>query len=420
MGLGGHSPVRNRVIREAAEPEERVSAPFTPMPGIEAKSEASVDVNAANQPHGQDTYNPQLPERDRRGTLRLLLEEGGPGFCQFALNNACNARCGFCGFALDRLPRKDWHYVAREGALEAIDILYRQAVRYLVLTGGEPMLHPDLVEIVQRASHLGMKVLLVTNAGLLKPHRVRELAVAGLSSFVISIDAADAETHERNRGLPGVCERIGEANAVIDELGLHSTASVTMSRLVDYDALPDFLVSLGFKAVTFSYPLTKLGSNFLSFSDSNLVDYSDAELLQAFEKVKALKKRFQVVNPTASLEEMQRFVRGEEQRFPCLGGFQYFYLDWRLDLWRCHNWDHPMCNIKDFDGSQRVRDGCTKCMIDCYRDSSVLQHIGVSVHDAYQSFRRGGLRDGAAALARKGNFASVYAGLEQLPWLLRF
>src|SRR5262249_58808655 len=128
---------------------------------------------------------------------------------------------------------------------QGFPVLCGQAGRYLVLTGGEPMLHPDLAEIVQRASALGMKVLLVTNAGLLKPHRIGELADAGLSSFIISIDAADKEKHERNRGLPGVCERICEANAVIDELGLHSTASVTMSRLVDYDALPDLLKSLG-------------------------------------------------------------------------------------------------------------------------------------------------------------------------------
>jgi len=388
---------------------------------IEAEPAQGASAEATERPPRRDgAHSRPLPEPDRRSTLRLVLEDGGPGFCQFALNNACNARCGFCGFALDKLPRKDWHYVEREGALEAIDILYRQAVRYLVLTGGEPMLHPDLLEIVQRASGLGMKVLLVTNAGLLKPHRIRELAAGGLSSFIISIDAADADTHERNRGLPGVCDRIREANAVIDELGLHSTASVTMSRLVDYEALPDFLKSLGFKAVTFSYPLTKLDSNFLSFSDSDLVNYSDAELLQAFGQVKALKKRFQVVNPTASLEEMERFVRGQEQRFPCLGGFQYFYLDWHLDLWRCHNWDQPMCHIKEFDGSQRVRDGCTKCMIDCYRDSSVMQHVGVSAHDAYQSFKRGNLYEGAKAVTRKGNLGSMHSVLEQLPWLLKF
>ena len=46
--------------------------------------------------------------------------------------------------------------------------------------------------------------------------------------------------------------------------------------------------------------------------------------MAAFERIKALKKRFRVLNPTPSIEEMQRFLRKEEQRFPCLGGFQYF------------------------------------------------------------------------------------------------
>jgi len=67
-----------------------------------------------------------------------------------------------------------------------------------------------------------------------------------------------------------------------------------------------------------------------------------------------------------------------------------------------------------------VRDGCTKCMIDCYRDSSVMQHVGVSVHDAYQSLKRGRFSDGVAALTRRGNLGSLHAVLEQLPWLLKF
>ena len=172
------------------------------------------------------------PSKLSRGldTVSLAIKEGGPGFCQFALNNVCNARCGFCNFALDKLPKNDWKYATRQGALDSIDILYKNSVRYLVITGGEPMLHPDLVEIVSRSSNLGMKVLLVTNGGLLKSSRIHELANAGISSFIISIDAATVEAHEKNRGLPGVCEKITEANKIISELGLHSTASVTMSR----------------------------------------------------------------------------------------------------------------------------------------------------------------------------------------------
>jgi len=106
-------------------------------------------------------------DHNNRGTLRLVLEEGGPGVCTFAINNACNARCGFCNFALDKLPREDWVYVSRQGALDALDILYAQGIRYLVITGGEPTMHPDLGVIVKRGADLDMKVMLVTNGGLL-------------------------------------------------------------------------------------------------------------------------------------------------------------------------------------------------------------------------------------------------------------
>jgi MoaA/NifB/PqqE/SkfB family radical SAM enzyme len=353
-------------------------------------------------------------------TVRLVLKEGGPGFCQFALTNACNANCGFCNFAREKLPKSHWRSVERQGAFDAIDILFRHGIRYLVLTGGEPTLHPDVTAIIQRAAHKMMKVMLVTNGGLLKPHRIREFADAGLSSFVISVDAASAEVHERNRGLPGVCQRIRVANQEIVRLGLHATASVTMSRLVDYERLPEFLTDLGFAAVTFSYPLTHLASNFLGFSKSDLVNHAREELIASFEQIKALKKRILVVNPTPSLEEMQRYLRNEPQRFPCLGGYRFFYLDWRLNLWRCHYWEEPMCSIYEFDETRLVRDGCTRCMIDCYRDSSTMQHVAVSAHDTCRAIVGGRVREAAQALTRTGNWGSIKAVLEELPWLVRF
>jgi MoaA/NifB/PqqE/SkfB family radical SAM enzyme len=353
-------------------------------------------------------------------TLRLVLSSGGPGRCEFALNNACNANCGFCNFARDKLPKERWEYVERQGAFDAIDILYAQGIRYLILTGGEPTLHPHLTDIIAHASRKGMKVMMVSNAGLFKPRRIRKYAEAGLSSFVISIDAADAQAHEENRGLPGVCEKIREANREIASLGMIATASVTLSRLLDIEALPDFLESLGFESVTFSYPLTKLNSSFLGFRESGMVDFSQQELIALFDRVKRVKARMHVVNPTRSLEEMQRFVRGEPQKFPCLGGYRYFYLDWKLNIWRCHFWEAPLCSIYDFDETKRVRDNCTRCTIDCYRDASTMQHIAVSAHDAASALKGGDLAGFGRALAREGNGGSLHAVMEQLPWLLKF
>ena len=366
-----------------------------------------------------DTAKP-APASGALDTLRLVFEQGGPGFAQFALNNACNANCGFCSFARDSFPKDQWKFADRQGGLDAITTLYRNGVRYLLFTGGEPTLHHHIIEFTEHAANLGMKVMLVSNAGLFKPDKIRALYKAGITSFIISVDAANVKDHEDNRGLPGVCDKIREANRIFKELNVQSTASVTMSRLVDYDALPAFLEELGFDSVTFSYPLTQLESNFLSFSTSDLVTYKQEELLEAFDKVKAMKKRFRVVNPTASINEMKRHMTGGEQKYPCLGGHRYFYLDWDLMLWRCHNWAEPMCHISEFGPDKLVRDNCTKCMIDCYRDSSVMQHIGMSAHDSYQAFKKGDLTGGFKALGRKGNLGSIGAVLEELPWLLRF
>src|SRR5215472_9451940 len=126
----------------------------------------------------------------------------------------------------------------------------------------------------------------------------------------------------RRTGVPDVCAKINHTNEVFMELGIQTTASVTASRLIDdYDKLPTFLKSLGFKSCTFSYPLTSLASSYVGFGDSILVNYQTEELIGVFEKIKQIKVRstFPVANPTESFSEMQRHLRKEPEKFGCLG-----------------------------------------------------------------------------------------------------
>jgi MoaA/NifB/PqqE/SkfB family radical SAM enzyme len=348
------------------------------------------------------------------------LKDGGPGTCQFAITNVCNARCGFCSFAYDKMPAEQRHSVTLDEAKLATDVLCRNGVRFLIYVGGEPMMHDDLPAMVRYARDAGMAPMLVTNGSILLPERIDELTECGLKNAIISIDAAEAELHEENRGLKGVCERIRAANAHFRRRGIGTTASVTMSRLVDdYRALPPFLRELGFDSVTFSYPLTTLASSYLGFADSSLVDFRPDELHERFEAVKALRREFRVVNPEASLLDMQAHLQGKQERFECLGGWKQFYLDWNLMLWRCHNWHEPLCHVSEFDGSQRIRDGCQACMMDCYRDSSVLQHVGVSISDGLQSLRKGHLGDAARALFNRSNLISLQSIAAEARWIGR-
>ena len=349
-----------------------------------------------------------------------VLSHGGPGYLQFAITNICNAKCDFCGFAVDRFDPKKRRSVTLKEARDVIDICVKNHIGYLLFVGGEPLVHKDLCAMTRYAAERGIHPMICTNGSLWTDQNMRELASAGLSSVIMSIDAHDVAKHEKNRGLPEVCRKIQRANEVFAELGIQTTASVTASKLIDdYDKLPEFLTRLGFRSCTFSYPLTNLASSYLSFSDSSLVNYKTEELIQVFEKIKQMKQRshFPVVNPAESLSEMQRHLRREPEKFGCLGGHKYFYLDWNLDLYRCHFWEKPMCNIYEFDESKLIRDGCTRCMIDCYRDPSVLQFVAISASDAWNNAKRGKLLAAAKNIFDSRNITSLKAVWEDRKWI---
>jgi MoaA/NifB/PqqE/SkfB family radical SAM enzyme len=362
-------------------------------------------------------------KRPRRGPLGLLsgvLKHGGPGYLQFAITNICNAKCDFCGFAVDRFDPKQRKSVTLAEARDVIDICVKNHIGYLLFVGGEPLAHKDLRPMVRYAAERGIHPMVCTNGSLWTEQNMRDLAADGLTSVIMSIDAHDVAKHEKNRGLPDVCRKIQRANAVFRELGVQTTASVTASKLIeDYDKLPDFLRALGFTSCTFSYPLTSLASSYLSFSDSSLVNYKVEELIQVFERIKQMKRRsgFPVVNPAESLDEMQRHLRHQPEKFGCLGGHKYFYLDWNLNLYRCHFWETPMCSIYEFDQSKLIRDGCTRCMIDCYRDPSVLQFVAISASDAWHNLKRGRLRAAARNIFDRRNLTSLRAVWEDRKWI---
>ncbi|MGB7768655.1 MAG: radical SAM protein [Verrucomicrobiia bacterium] len=362
-------------------------------------------------------------DRPKKGTLKLIgeiLHHGGPGYLQFAITNICNADCDFCGFARSKFNPKARRNVTLQEACNAIDIAIKNHIGYLLFVGGEPMVHRDLRAMTRYATERGIHPMICTNGGLWTEENIRGLANDGLSSVIMSIDAHDAVKHESNRGLPDVCRKIKRANDFFHSTGIQTTASITASRLIDdYEKLPAFLETLGFKSCTFSYPLTSLASSYLSFSDSGLVNYSKDELLQVFEKIKRMKRQshFPVVNPMESLTEMQRHLRGEKEKFGCLGGHKYFYLDWNLDLYRCHYWERPMCKVWEWDESKLIRDGCTRCMIDCYRDPSVLQHVAINASDAFNNLKKGKLLSAAKNIFDSRNLTSLKAVWEDRQWI---
>jgi MoaA/NifB/PqqE/SkfB family radical SAM enzyme len=349
--------------------------------------------------------------------LRLLLQ-GGPGFCQIAVTNVCNAHCRFCSFP--RVAPEERVMADPARLFRGLQVLKDQGVRYLCLTGGEPLLYPDLLPVLGRARDQGVHTLLCTNGWLLTPAYIRELQAAGLETLIISLDGPTAATHDAHRGLPGLTDHLREMAPELRRAGLNPVASVTVSRLIgDLGEMLRFLEELGFRRVSFSYPITRLNSSYLGFADHYSVDFAPAELYHWFARLKALKAAtsLNILNPRLALSEVQRQLTGRPARFPCLAGYKYFFVDWHLQVFRCHYLDETLGPLEGLSRVPPIRNGCNACAIDCYRDPSVYQYLAVSVADSLAALRRGNWLQGLGLLLHPYNFLSLAALLEGRHWL---
>jgi MoaA/NifB/PqqE/SkfB family radical SAM enzyme len=343
-----------------------------------------------------------------------------PAVCDFSVTNVCNAACGFCGFARDKTLVGAARYVDADAFARALPILYRRNIRYMTLQGGEPLVHPEVVRLVSQTVAAGISCAIITNGWFLT-RDIASLAAAGLCQLIVSLDSARLAEHKRNRGLDGLERRLTEGIAQARARGLPVQASVTVSRMVRYDELPDTLLRLGFDDVAFSYPRREpLGSTSLVYGeDSPLVDLDRNELLAALDAIGRLRKRFPVLNPRASLAEVARYVRGEPQAVPCIGGYKYFYLDWNLDIWRCEAWNEPLGSVFDLDRIPDQREPCNACMMACYRNASMLMHAAVATTDAARALAAGQIGCAAASLFRRSVAQSLRALIEEAPKMRR-
>jgi pyruvate-formate lyase-activating enzyme len=115
----------------------------------------------------------------------------------------CNLRCEHCFISCGPTNRA-FDLLSLDEVERRLEESVRLGVREYYFTGGEPFLHPDIVEILTRALSRGPTTVL-TNGTLLKPHHAAPLAKAAAASrfsleFRVSIDGFERATHDALRG----------------------------------------------------------------------------------------------------------------------------------------------------------------------------------------------------------------------------
>jgi radical SAM protein with 4Fe4S-binding SPASM domain len=112
------------------------------------------------------------------------------------LTDACNLRCKYC-FNWDQ---PDAPRIPLNEVCAILEAAYREGNRYVSITGGEPFLYKQIFEVLDFAHSLGYWITILSHGGLLDEARVRRLKAYWRLRVRISMDGADAGTHDQLRG----------------------------------------------------------------------------------------------------------------------------------------------------------------------------------------------------------------------------
>ena len=179
---------------------------------------------------------------DRRAVADVAAER--PFGLLAELTYGCPLHCPYCSNPLelaayrDELSTAEWQRVLTEAR--------ELGVLQLHLSGGEPLLRRDLVEIVRHAAGLGLYTNLITSALGLTRRRAEQLRDAGLEHVQVSVQADEAALSDRLAGTPSFDRKLAAAR-LVKELGWPLTLNVVLHRqnLDRVDRVLDLAEELG-------------------------------------------------------------------------------------------------------------------------------------------------------------------------------
>jgi MoaA/NifB/PqqE/SkfB family radical SAM enzyme len=296
----------------------------------------------------------------RGGRYRFLKASGRPGRVEalsMEVTRRCVARCVMCNIwrmrpTAPELQAADWLALLKEPILSEL--------KELDITGGEPFLRSDLVDLLQgvsrlKATHLRQlcSVAITTN-GLLTDKVLKDVATvlgpmeaAGVSLvFACGCDAVNA-THDRIRNFPGAWRRLSatlEGLLALRErhpsliLGLKTT--VTRFNIDELEAICRYADEHGLFSIISPFIIT--ANRYNNVGRQADLDFSPRDLQKLREFYHT--SRFQW---SYYRNELLRFLDSGRMAKPCSAGFNYLFVRSTGALYACPIIDNLLGNVKD-------------------------------------------------------------------------
>ena len=182
----------------------------------------------------------------RRPSLAQVDFERSPFLVIWEVTRACDLACLHCRAEAvhDRHPLE----LGTEEAMRLMDEVRRFGRPLFVLTGGDPLKRPDVVDLVRYGASIGLRMGMTPSGTPLMTEEVLvELKEAGLSRLAVSLDGSTAAIHDAFRGVEGSWAWTIRMLEAARRIGLSTQVNTTVSRynIDDIDALCELMTRLG-------------------------------------------------------------------------------------------------------------------------------------------------------------------------------
>lgn len=305
-----------------------------------------------------------------KDTLRKFFQ-GYNKTAVFALTTQCNCKCIMCD-----MHKNKPEYINLSEAKKVLKFLQKNKFLIAYFTGGEPTLHPNIIEIVEYASKLGILSTMTSNGTLTKT-LLQRLKKAGLYLLSVSLDHWDPYICENLRNHKNIFSKQLDTINYSRNIGLKTYVLAFLNpflvndgveKLIDY---ANFVLNVPFG---FCYPTKSNNNSFVLggiLSDTELSNKIDISV----NKILNLKKKGRnIANLWVYMQDVLNLRMGKKPFFYCKGGEDVIYVDWRGDVYPCFL-KEKLFNIFKEKPYFLKNVKCNDCLINCFREPSVLPQL---------------------------------------------
>ena len=179
-----------------------------------------IDIPTEGHPHAS---------KEQKGSANLRL-------VAWEITRNCNLSCVHCRASATMGPYEGELDTA--ACLKLLDQIRVVGDPIIILTGGEPLLRPDIFEIARYGTDKGLRMVMAPNGTLITEEKARQMAEAGIKRISISLDGATREIHDRFRGVDGAFDGALNGIAMAKKAGVEFQINTTITKS-NLDQIPD-------------------------------------------------------------------------------------------------------------------------------------------------------------------------------------